>query len=323
MLHSSTTNKIKLVSPEIIRCPVCFNSVKHTGNVFVCINSDCNINYPIYSGIPLFINESASIFCFDDFLSGRSTFFKNRSKLVEWLNQKLPSISHNLAAKDNYKKLSNALTNKIKASRVLVIGGGIAGNGFEVIANNPSLELIETDVSLGPNLSVICDAHDLPFVDSCFDAVIVQAVLEHVIDPTRCVSEIHRVLNKDGIVYAETPFIQQVHGGKYDFMRFTHRGHRRLFNNFDEIDSGLTGGPGMALGWSWQYFLRSFGVSQQSQFILTLIARLTSFHLKYFDYLVRNKSTAYDSASGFYFMGRKNLHVISDKEIVHIYPYVS
>ena len=30
-----------------------------------------------------------------------------------------------------------------------------------------------------------------------FDCVIIQAVLEHVLDPKRCVKEIHRVLKKD------------------------------------------------------------------------------------------------------------------------------
>ncbi len=41
---------------------------------------------------------------------------------------------------------------------------------------------------------LICDAHDIPFADRSFDGVIVQAVLEHVVDPFRCCEEIHRVL---------------------------------------------------------------------------------------------------------------------------------
>ena len=52
--------------------------------------------------------------------------------------------------------------------------------------------------------------------------------------------EIYRVLKSDGIVYIETPFMQQVHGGKYDFTRFTYLGHRRLFARFQEIESGIS-----------------------------------------------------------------------------------
>ena len=124
---------------------------------------------------------------------------------------------------------------------------------------------------------LICDAHDIPFADGSFDAVIAQAVLEHVVDPHRCVAEIHRVLNAQGVVYAETPFMQQVHAGRYDFARFTHLGHRRLFRMFQEIDSGAVCGPGMALAWSYQYFLMSFTTSKTLRKLAGVFARLTSF----------------------------------------------
>ena len=53
------------------------------------------------------------------------------------------------------------------------------------------------------------------------DCVIVQAVLEHVIQPFVCVGEIERVLCDGGYIYCETPGFQQVHGRQYDFHRFT------------------------------------------------------------------------------------------------------
>ena len=84
---------------------------------------------------------------------------------------------------------------------------------MDQLLNNENIKFIHTDVSLTTHSQIICDAHDLPFSDETFDGVIVQAVLEHVVDPYRCVEEIHRVLNEEGIVYAETPFMQQVHGG--------------------------------------------------------------------------------------------------------------
>jgi 2-polyprenyl-3-methyl-5-hydroxy-6-metoxy-1,4-benzoquinol methylase len=45
------------------------------------------------------------------------------------------------------------------------------------------------------------------FGDGTCDAVVVQAVLEHVLQPDVVVAEIHRVLRPDGLVYAETPFM--------------------------------------------------------------------------------------------------------------------
>lgn len=187
------------------------------------------------------------------------------------------------------------------------------------LAQNGSLELVDTDVSFGPRTMLICDAHDIPFQDESFDGVIAQAVLEHVVDPYRCVEEMHRVLKKDGLVYAETPFMQQVHLGRYDFTRFTHLGHRRLFRRFEEIDSGAVCGPGMALAWSYQYFLLSFAKLKILRALIRAFASLTSFYLKYFDYFLIDTAGGLDAASGYYFMGRKSDHSLSDRELLTLY----
>jgi len=303
----------------IVRCPACQGHLETQENVLACGNHECNKKYPLIHGIPVLINEESSVFTFDDFSENKTTFFQKRGKIVEWLNQYVPSISHNLAARQNYKILSQTALKTKPSARILVIGGSIAGQGFEILSENAALELLETDVSFGPRVTMICDAHDLPFADSSFDVVIAQAVLEHVVDPFRCVKEIYRVLNCDGLVYAETPFMQQVHGGSYDFMRFTYRGHRKLFQNFEEIQAGMIGGPGMALAWSWQYFLRSFATSERTRAYLAMVGRITSFYLKYFDYLFMYKEAAYDAASGFYFMGRKSTSILSGRELVCAY----
>ena len=141
-------------------------------------------------------------------------------------------------------------------------------------------------------------------------------MLEHVLDPHRCVNEIFRVLKPSGIVYAETPFMQQVHMRQYDFTRFTHLGHRRLFRHFEEIKSGPTGGPGMALAWSYTWFLRSFATSSVMVYFLTFFAYLTSFFLKYFDYILINKPGGYDAASQFFFLGKKSKNLLSDKDLI-------
>ena len=149
-----------------------------------------------------------------------------------------------------------------------------------------------------------------------FDCVIVQAVLEHVLEPHQCIAEIYRVLKPAGIVYGETPFMQQVHMQEYDFTRFTHLGHRWLFKNFEEIESGICCGPGMSFAWAYRAFLRSFASTKLSYFIITNFARMTSFFFKYFDYFLIDRPAAYDGASGFYFIGRKSERPITGKELI-------
>jgi len=195
----------------------------------------------------------------------------------------------------------------------------VRGEGFGALLATPGLELLQTDVAPGPHTALICDGHDLPFADGSFDAVVAQAVLEHVLDPWRCVEQIHRVLKSGGLVYAETPFMQQVHEGRFDFTRFTHLGHRRLFRRFEELDSGAVGGPGMALAWSWRYFLWSFARGRLAGSLLTTLASCTSFFLKAFDGWLIDRPRALDAAAGVYFLGRRSESTLSDRDLVASY----
>ena len=95
--------------------------------------------------------------------------------------------------------------------------------------SDQAIRLIGFDIYCSTLTQFVADGHQIPLRDGSVDGVLVQAGLEHVLDPWRVVAEIHRVLKDDGLVYAETPFMQQVHEGPYDFTRFTESGHRYLF----------------------------------------------------------------------------------------------
>jgi len=75
----------------------------------------------------------------------------------------------------------------------------------------------------------------------------------------------------------------------------------------------------MALAWSYQYFLLSFTASRTLRGLLRAFAQMTAFYLKYFDYYLIDKSPALDSASGFFFIGRKEGTVLSDRELIKYY----
>ena len=271
----------------------------------------------------MLINEGNSIFRINDFVHGRDTTFHLQPSVVEKAAQRvlaaLPDINRFNGTPRNYAAFRECLPKNHAAPLVLVVGGSILGHGMEELVAERSLELVATDVSMGPLTVLVCDSHDLPFDDETFDGVIVQAVLEHVVDPGRCVDEIHRVLKPRGVLYAETPFMQQVHMGPYDFTRFTHSGHRRLFRHFTELASGAGGGPGMALAWSYQYFLLSFAESRPVRGLLFAFAQCTSFFLKYFDNYLVSKRGAIDAASGFFFLGRKDGATLSDRELIDYY----
>jgi hypothetical protein len=133
------------------------------------------------------------------------------------------------------------------------------------------------------------------------------------------VNEAFRVLKKDGIVYAATPFMQQVHGGAYDFTRFTHLGHSRLFKRFKVIESGICAGAGVSLAWSLKYIFRSLCDNKIIQKGTEIIISFLFFWLKYINYLIVNNKSVYDSASVYYFIGKKSEDILSDKELVKLY----
>ena len=92
---------------------------------------------------------------------------------------------------------------------VLLIGSGSIGSGLKNLYNDDSIKLIAFDIYPNNKIQFIADGHNIPLKDCSVDGVIIQAVLEHVLDPKIVVEEIYRVLKKDGVVYAETPFLQE------------------------------------------------------------------------------------------------------------------
>jgi SAM-dependent methyltransferase len=209
----------------------------------------------------------------------------------------VPDISVNLAGDAMLKRFAAHVEARSHPS-VLVLGCGAQRNVL-------------------PNL--FCDGHDLPFRDETFDGVISCAVLEHVMYPERVVAEVHRVLKPGGVVYSETPFMQQVHEGAYDFTRYSLSGHRRLFNHFGEVHSGMIAGPGTSLAWAIENFALSFTSARPIRLLAKGLVRGLFFWLKYFDYWLADKPQAMDGASCTHFLGVKQNSRVPDEQVIARY----
>jgi SAM-dependent methyltransferase len=198
---------------------------------------------------------------------------------------------------------------------VLVVGGGTIGSGAEALYEDSTIGVVAFDIYATPFVQFVADAHAIPLADASVDAVWVQAVLEHVLDPVRVVDEIRRVLKPGGIVYAETPFMQQVHEGAFDFHRFTPNAHRWLFRAFETLDVGTVAGPGTALLWAWRYFVGSLARSRD----VGAIAALPFFWLRYLDRWTGAREAS-DAASCVYFYGRRADVALTPRELIASYP---
>lgn len=307
---------------QIIACPCCKKPLLKNNEEYLCSDDSCDSSYPVYHGIPILINPHNDLFEQKDFEQKEDIFFKTyKNPIIGFLKRIQPDITFNNISEKNYLNISE-LIKKNSNNRILILGGSVDGVGIKHLKNilkNDDL-LIETDVSYGPNTTIICDAHEIPFADNSFDLIIAQAVLEHVLDPFKCVNEMNRVLKNGGLIYAETPFMQQVHGGKYDFLRFTDIGHRRMFRNFREIQRGVIAGAASSLTWSLKYFLTSFANSKKVDRILSYTGTFLFFWVKYFDIILNKTKGSIDAASGLYFLGRKEEgYLLSDKELLNSY----
>lgn len=167
--------------------------------------------------------------------------------------------------------------------------------------------VINLEIEPNPEVDIIADGHLLPFKDDTFDAVISEAVLEHVHSPNRVISEIYRILKPGGYICVAVPFLQGYHASPHDYQRWTVPGIIQLCSAFSEIESGACAGPTTALHWIFREYIGlicSFGSLLVAKAISLLIGWLT-FPLLLLDVLLSRHKDAHILASAVYFLGKK------------------
>ena len=167
--------------------------------------------------------------------------------------------------------------------------------------------IINLEIEPVPNVNIVGDGHQLPFKDEVFDAVILEAVLEHVREPKMVVSEVHRILRPGGRIYAGVPFIQGYHASPRDYQRYTVQGLENLLSNFQKVESGTCVGATSALHWIFKEYigiLFSFGSVWLYKGISLIVGWLT-FPLVYLDTILTYNKNAHAIASAVFFIGRK------------------
>ena len=301
----ATPKSIKYSCPCNIKSNIIFHD-----NYYTCADNNCahsfrEKSFPIVNGIPLLISE---VNCDTIFSRESPEIHVKRSNKKQSSLKKLIIGTDSKTIENRRKFISEVY--KISASpKILVIGSGEMGSGTEELWSNAGIEIHGIDVYMSDTVDAICDAHYLPFKNESYDGIWIQAVLEHVVQPNVVVDEIYRTLKVNGIVYAETPFMQQVHEGAYDFTRYTVLGHRYLFKNFQSIDFGGNGGPEIVVAWSIRYFIWSVTRSKRIGRLFGLTAGLLLRPFKIFS----SSASMHDASSGVFFLGRK----FSEKKLTH------
>jgi SAM-dependent methyltransferase len=304
---------------DLLMCARCGGELTGALANLTCTQESCGQTYRAVGNPPkpVLVDPESSVLDIDSALAsgGSSPVARGYGgRIVSFLVRRLAQPRNRVAERIVGRLAADLLAETKGRSRplVLVVGGGTIGHGVESLYADPRLDLLAFDVYASDNVQFLADGHRVPLKDGSVDGVLIQAVLEHVLEPQKVVVEIHRLLRPDGLVYANTPFMQQVHEGAYDFTRFTESGHRYLFRHFAVRDSGASSGLGTQLLWSIVYFAR--GIHYRAG----QLARLLFFWLPKLDALFDPRVTI-DGACGVFFYGHAATDMIGPKEIIAYY----
>jgi len=224
----------------------------------------------------------------------------------------LPSPTLNIAAESIHRHIERDVG---PDGTVLVIGCGDGGEGLsgfseEFLENSViGIDIRETNFT-----ELLGDIHRLPVCDGSIDAVVCQAVLEHIEDTNTAIDELTRILKPSGLLYIDVPFLQGYHALPTDYRRFTSIGLEKTVTkerNLQTIDSGASKGPTSVLVWitcEFLAYLLSFG-NHKLRKTLSVAFRILTFWVKHFDKLLL-KTHGFDSGSmtipsAVYWYGRK------------------
>lgn len=300
---------------DLLACPTCRGPVAATGAAILCRTAGCaQAEQPF-----LTLNGKPALIDFDQSYIDRAAIVetggasaldrRERSRLVSRILH-----GRNHASPHYARMLIDRLAAECRAPTILVIGGGRIGSGADALYTDQRVRLITLDVYASPLVTLVADGHRLPFADGSIDAVWVQAVLEHTIDPGAIVAEMHRVLRDGGLVFANVAFMWPIVEQGYDFTRYTASGLRWLFRDFEVLALGFSSGPGTGVVNAIRYLSQSLLRSEK----LGSLATLPFLWLRWLDHFCGNRR-GMDSAPAPYFFGRRSDRPIAPRQLLDFY----
>lgn len=180
---------------EVVACPQCALSlcVVHTG--YFC--KKCGVRFPIVDGALDFIGSA-------------------------------PDGCHRIEKKvlrvgSDWRQANNNFFHRVARdfdSEALVLDVGAGHSYLKAFFRS---RYLATDIYPYKGLHFVCDLSKAsPLRAASLDAVLLNNVLEHLIEPNRMLDAIARALKPGGELNITVPFIIKLHQAPYDFMRYTH-----------------------------------------------------------------------------------------------------
>jgi len=99
-----------------------------------------------------------------------------------------------------------------------------------------------------PGIDITADiTKKIPLKNNSIDSVVCFQVLEHVLNPKKAVSEMHRVLKSKGVCLLTTHMAAPLHGEPNDYYRFSKYALQDLFKDFSYVKVKPNGGASLSI----------------------------------------------------------------------------
>jgi SAM-dependent methyltransferase len=173
--------------------------------------------------------------------------------------------------------------------------GGLIPTGF-----------FNVDYEAVAGVDVAADVQALPFRDNSVAAIECDAVLEHVQDPSKAVTEMARVLRPGGFLHVVVPFCQPFHGYPSDYHRWTTEGLAGLLETAElsVVDCGVRTGPTATMLVFFCEYCRLLVPASMGR-IAYAVANWIVWPLRYLDLWLNRRPNAHVLANHLYILSEK------------------
>jgi SAM-dependent methyltransferase len=150
----------------------------------------------------------------------------------DYISSKVRNLGSLISDELRLDFLLNGMARFPVAYRLLDLGCGTQpyAQVYQPWAKNAYAVDVPFTAIIKTRLDAFSDAQFLPFANHTYDVVICTEVMEHIPDPSRMLSEIHRILTGSGRLYLTTPFLMPEHDAPYDYYRYTRFGLEYLLH---------------------------------------------------------------------------------------------
>lgn len=217
--HAERMDRLQRIS-SLLACPHCGGMLSLQNNELV--SQSCGRRYPVCDGVPILLPSEM---------------------IDQGLGGTLDADEH--ASIHPYSPASEELIREHADGWVLDLGAG----GKHIQYSN----VVQVDVFRFPMTDVVASADCLPFRNDAFNAVVSQAVFEHLQYPDAAAKEIWRVLKPDGVAKVDSAFLQPEHAYPHHYFNATEAGLKHWFRDFDIEWSGVE--PYQHPKWALLWFL--------------------------------------------------------------------